>query len=281
MLKHVLLVSCKDRLGLIHEIAGTLLRHSLNIIENQEYVDHGNGQFFMRTAFKGAVSPDLVSELQMALPEPSRCQILSQPLKRLVVFVSKEPHCLGDMLMRHEIGEMHAKILAVVSQVEDCRELVERFGIPFHHVPVLAQGVGNERLEQEARVEQVLAPFAPDLIVLARYMRIFSPAFVSRYPEQIINIHHSFLPAFIGKDPYKQAHARGVKIIGATAHFVTDGLDEGPIICQNVISVDHSCDAFEMARRGRDVERMTFMRGIQLVLEDRVIVDRTRTIVFD
>ena len=277
MSRFVSLIACRDRAGLIHQATGVLVKRQLNITENQEFVDLRNGHFYMRTQFEGDVdTATLEREMIAALPEQGVCQVRELKPRRLVVLASRELHCLGDLLVRHFTGELHAEILAVISQHQDSGEMAKRFGLPFHHIPFT-----GDRLEHEERIFATVRPMAPDYLVLARYMRIFSPHFVRRFPSRIINIHHSFLPAFIGHNPYQQAYERGVKIIGATCHFVTDDLDEGPIITQDVISVNHSHSPEAMASKGQDVEKVVLARGLNLVLEDRVLLEGNRTIVFD
>jgi formyltetrahydrofolate deformylase len=277
MRNYVGLIACQDRAGLVHQITGVLFRRKLNITENHEFVDHHKGRFFMRTQFQGLVDiPDLNAELLPLLPDATLCEVREQQPRNLVVMVSKEPHCLGDLLLRHQTGELNARILAVLSQHETCRDLTSRFDIPFQCITVV-----KDRDEHERQVLAAVQAHAPDYLVLARYMRIFSPWFVRHFPERIINIHHSFLPAFIGKDPYQQAHHRGVKIIGATSHFVTDALDEGPIITQDVLQVTHSDSPEAMARKGQDVEKLVLGRGLNLALQDRLLIDGNRVIVFD
>jgi len=270
------LFACPDRPGLVHEITGLVFRQRLNLTENQEFVDHSAQRFFMRTQFEGDVNPQkLEADFRTMVPEALTCQVRELKPRKLVLFASKEQHCLGDLLLRHCTGEFQAEILAVISQFPDCGQLVQRFGLPFCHIPFQ-----KNQLQHEEEIRKVLHPLNPDYLVLARYMRIFSPAFVAQYPGQILNIHHSFLPAFIGKDAYQQAYTRGVKIVGATAHFVTADLDQGPIISQDVVAVDHSHSIAEMSRKGQDVEKTVLARGLNLVLEDRVLVDGNRTIVF-
>jgi len=278
MKTYVGLIACEDRAGLVHDITGVLFRRKVNVTENNEFVDHQNKRFFMRTQFEGEVATgDLIKEMLQKLPAGSRCDVRELKPRKLVVMASREPHCLGDLLLRHSTGELHAEILAVLSQHDDCQRLTERFEIPFECIPVEK---GKDRSEHEARVLKSVQKYNPDYLVLARYMRIFSQSFIANFPERIINIHHSFLPAFIGKDPYQQAYIRGVKIIGATAHFVTAELDEGPIIMQDVIPMDHTHSPESMARRGQDIEKFVLSRGLSLVLDDRVLIDRNRTIVF-
>lgn len=275
---YVVLIACPDRAGLVHQITGVLFRHSLNVTENSEFVDHQSKRFFMRTQFEGSVKAgEILEEVKRVLPADSFCQVRKLEPRKVVLLASREPHCLGDVLLRYFTKELRAEVLAVLSQHEDCRELTERFGIPFHYVPVN----GDTREAHEARLLKEIRPYDPEYLVLARYMRIFTPAFIKNYPRKMINIHHSFLPAFIGRDPYQQAYERGVKIIGATSHFVTDDLDEGPIITQDVIPVDHTCSPEEMSKLGQDVEKLVLGRGLNLVLEDRVLVDGSRTVVFE
>jgi formyltetrahydrofolate deformylase len=189
--------------------------------------------------------------------------------------VTKESHALGDLLIRHKAGELNANILAVIGNHTDLKDLVERFDIPFFLVS--AEGLSRE--DHEKKISQIIDTFSFDYIVLAKYMRILTSSFVRRYSYKLINIHHSFLPAFVGANPYKQAYERGVKIIGATAHFVTDQLDEGPIIAQDVIPVDHRFSWKEMQKAGRDVEKIVLSRAVSLLLDDRVFVYHNKTII--
>lgn len=274
----VLLICCPDREGLIHKITGVLFKHGLNITENNEFVDRGHQTFFMRTEVIGQMNEaKVVSDLKKELPAGSQIELRAQTPKKLVLLATKEHHCLGDLLLRHAAGELQAKILSVVSQYDSLRELVERFDIPFHCVPVDEK---MPREDHEKKLQAVVKTYEPDFLVLAKYMRILSSEFVHSYSNRIINIHHSFLPAFVGKNPYVQAYERGVKIIGATAHFVNEDLDEGPIITQSVIDINHTQDAAAIARSGRDVERMVLARALNLVLENRVIVQGRKTLVF-
>lgn len=274
---YVGLIACDDQAGLVHQITGVLFKKNVNVTENQEYVDHAAGRFFMRTQFEGSVDPKAVqADLKKVLPANASCQVKELKPREIVVMASKEPHVLGELLLRHLTGDMTTKIKAVISQHDECADLTKRFGIPYHHIPV----TGTDRLVHERQVAQTIEKYSPEYLVLARYMRIFSAEFVAKYPQKIVNIHHSFLPAFIGRDPYQQAYERGVKIIGATAHFVTDKLDEGPIITQDVVSVDHTCSAAHMAKLGQDVEKLVMVRGLNLILEDRVLIEGNRTIVF-
>jgi len=278
MHKEVVLIACKDQKGLIHQITGVIARHGLNITETKEFVDHAGDRFFMRIEFQGATKSEVLEkELTLILPPGATCQVRKQEKRKVLVFVSQEPHCLGDLLLRHSAGELKAQILAVVSQHETCRELCDRFDLPYHFIPVK----NLTREEHEEEIVKIIEPYSVDYMILARYMRIFSKSFVNRYPQRILNIHHSFLPAFVGKNPYEQAYERGVKIIGATAHIVTESLDEGPIITQSVIDVNHSITPTEMAHLGQDVEKIVLARATDLILEDRVLVDGRRSIIFE
>ncbi len=274
---NILLIHCSDRIGLVHDITAVLKKNNLNIETNEEFVDQHQKMFFMRTEFSGAFdSGSLYDDLVAALPEDAEIILTGKRKKNIVVMATKEHHCLGDVLLRHMFGELNANILAVISNHEHLRELTMKMGIPFHYV-------SHENLERhvhEEKVMKLLEQYNPEYIVLAKYMRVLSAAFTERYPQRIINIHHSFLPAFVGANPYRQAFERGVKIIGATAHFVNHELDEGPIICQSVINIDHRFSAEDMARAGKDVEKMVLSRALKLVFEDRVMVSANKTVVF-
>jgi formyltetrahydrofolate deformylase len=272
-------VDCTDRPGLIHAITGVLGRHRVNIVSNDEFVDDADDRFFMRTEFVGgrASRDGLRQELAAVLPAGAVVTISGDHRPRIVVMATREHHCLGELLLRHAHGELGATIDAVISNREVLRALTDRFAVPFVHVP--HDGVTREA--HERAILDVLAGYPVDHLVLAKYMRVLSTDFISRYPRRIVNIHHSFLPAFVGANPYRQAFERGVKIIGATAHFVTEALDAGPIIAQAVVPVDHSFRADEMARAGRDVEKIVLAKALKLVFEDRVFLSGNRTIVFD
>ena len=272
----VLLVECDDRTGLIHAVTGVLSRHGLNIVANDEFVDTGSGRFFMRTRTEGeADAPRIEAELLAVLPSFATVRFAPVEKRRIVVLATKEYHCLGDLLLRHAHDDLGATIQAVVGNHAVLGPLADRFGVPFH----LVSHEGLSREEHEGAVLAVLDRYDPEFVVLAKYMRVVSPAFIARFPRRMVNIHHSFLPAFAGSSPYRQAAERGVKIIGATAHFVTDALDEGPIIAQSVIPVDHTDTAEEMARAGRDVEKIVLAQALRLVFEDRVFLSGNRTVI--
>jgi formyltetrahydrofolate deformylase len=275
---HLLLIDCPDEKGLIYRITGVLYRHGYNISANHEFVDDTTQHFFMRTEFAGEESPELVvRELRELLPSTATVRLAATGKRPIVIMATREPHCLGDLLLRHADDELAAHICAVISNHDTLAPLVRQFGIPFHCI----SHSDRSRDDHEQEILGVLAAYQPDYIVLAKYMRILTPEFVARYPSRIINIHHSFLPAFIGASPYRQAFERGVKIIGATAHVVTDDLDTGPIIAQGVLPVDHSYTAGDMAQAGRDVEKIVLAKALRLVLEERIFLHGNRTIVFE
>jgi formyltetrahydrofolate deformylase len=276
--EHVLLVDCPDRPGLVHAVTGVLFRAGANVTSNHEFVDAETQRFFMRTACRGPLDGEAVRrEVVALLPPGSSVQMRRTAPRRIVVMASREHHCLADLLVRNAYGELGAAILAVVSNHDNLRPLADKFSVPFHHVA--HEGVSRE--SHEAALQALLGPLGPDYIVLAKYMRILSPRFVAEWPNRIVNIHHSFLPAFSGARPYHQAFHRGVKVIGATSHFVSDQLDEGPIIMQQVIPMDHSYSPQDLARAGRDVERTVLSNSLRLLNEDRVFLCANRTIIFD
>ncbi len=278
MSAQVLLVECADRPGLVHAITGVLFRSGVNIVGNHEFVDGESGRFFMRTEFDGELDQtQLLGELKNLLPSAAGIRLRRSELRRVVVFASREHHCLADILIRHAFNEINAEVIAVVSNHDTLRSLAEKFNVPFHHL----SHEDKSREEHEADIVKLLEPLQPELLVLAKYMRVLSSGFIARWSQRILNIHHSFLPAFVGARPYHQAFARGVKVIGATAHFVTDQLDEGPIIVQQVIPVDHTHTPQDLAQAGRDVEQNVLARALRLVLEERVFLCGQRTIIFD
>jgi formyltetrahydrofolate deformylase len=275
---YVLLVDCPDRPGLVHAITGVLFRAGANVTSNHEFVDAETQRFFMRTSCVGDLDgPAVQSAVAAAIPEGAVVHFRRVAPRRIVVFASREHHCLADLLVRHSYGELGAELVAVVSNHEILRPLAEKFSVPYHCV-------SHENLDREAHEEalqSLVGPLRPDYLVLAKYMRILSPRFVGTWPNRIVNIHHSFLPAFVGAKPYHQAFHRGVKVIGATAHFVSDQLDEGPIIMQQVIPMDHSYTPHDLARAGRDIERTVLANSLRLLNEDRVFLCAGRTIIFD
>ncbi|WP_394128737.1 formyltetrahydrofolate deformylase [Shewanella maritima] len=275
--RKVLITDCEDAKGLIAKITGVCFEHQLNIIKNKEFVDRQNNRFYMRTELEGQLDqPRLLEALERVLPDDNHIKLVTAGRKRVVILVTKEAHCLGDILMKASYGGLDVDIAAVVGNYPDLAQLVEKFDIPFHWVD--HQGLSRE--EHEQAMLEVINPHQADYLVLAKFMRILTPKFVSQYENRILNIHHSFLPAFIGASPYQQAWDRGVKIIGATAHFVNDCLDEGPIIEQGVIAVDHSYSAQDLALNGRDVEKRVLSKALQLVSNDKVLVYGNKTVVF-
>ncbi|MFN6971224.1 MAG: formyltetrahydrofolate deformylase [Rheinheimera sp.] len=276
MEQKTLLIECPDSKGLIAQITNICYKHQLNIIRNTEYVDPLSGQFYMRTQLEGIFNDHtLLLDLDRALPEGSVRQLVGKANKKVVILVTKEAHCLGDILIKVYDGSLQLDIAAIIGNHPDLGELAAKFGIPFHWV----SHQDLTRHQHEALLVETIAPYQPDYLVLAKFMRILTPEFVARYPNKIINIHHSFLPAFIGANPYHQAFKRGVKIIGATAHFVTDDLDEGPIIKQMVTNVDHNYSADDMAKSGRDVEKNVLSKALELVIHDRVFVHGNKTVI--
>ncbi len=276
--RKVLLTQSEDHTGLIAQITHICFKHGLNIIKNDEFVDREHHQFFMRTELEGVFNDQLLlDDLNQSLSKKTAHRLTTATRKRIVIMVTKEPHCLGELLMKSLYGALNADIVAVIGNHTTLEELTEKFDIPFHYIT--HENLSRE--QQEDNIQQIIAGYKPDYIVLAKYMRILTPSFVEQYNNRIINIHHSFLPAFIGARPYHQAYARGVKIIGATAHFVNNDLDEGPIISQDVTRVDHRHTAEEMAQAGRQVEESVLLHALQQVTNEKVFVYENRTVVFD
>jgi formyltetrahydrofolate deformylase len=277
-----LLVGCSDRPGIVAAVSGFLFERGANIVSSHQYSsDPTGGRFFMRTEFILAPGDDRArlqrgfeTEVAERLGMDWRIRWWGER-QRVAVMVSRQDHCLLDLLWRWQRGELEADLVAVVSNHPDLEAQTLAAGVPFHHVPV----AGGEKARAEDAMLELLAGKA-ELLVLARYMQILSGEFLERVGIPAINIHHSFLPAFAGADPYRRARERGVKLIGATAHYVTEQLDDGPIIEQDVVRVDHRQSARELERIGRDVERLVLARAVSLHLDDRVIVDGRRTIVF-
>lgn len=281
-MQKILLTECTDATGLIARVTTTCFEFGLNIVRQDQFADNDSQRFFMRTVLEGDFSNNNETKFLQCvtakLPDDAVVRLKDKDtLPRIAVLVTKESHCLGDLLMKSYSGALHAEIVMVAGNYPELGELVSKFNIPFHCVS--HEGISRE--EQEERMMKVIDEYNPDYIVLAKYMRILSPKMVAHYPlGKLINIHHSFLPAFIGAKPYQQAFDRGVKIIGATAHFVTDNLDEGPIIEQDVIKVNHRYDAEAMARAGRDVERIVLLRALNKVFANKVFIYGNKTVVF-
>lgn len=273
-----ILIQCNDEKGLVYKVSSIFYHRNLNIISNHEFVDKIHNKFFMRSVVAGDLdAQDLKQEIAKVLPKDTILDVIAPRKKRIVLMATKESHALGDILIRYEAGELDAEIVAVVSNYNLLEPLVSKFDIPFYCV----SHVDLDRENHEKKVLECLAALGEiDYIVLAKYMRILTSRFVEAYEDRIINIHHSFLPAFIGANPYKQAYERGVKIIGATAHFVNNNLDEGPIIAQDVIHIDHAYGWEDMQRSGKDVEKIVLSKALKLVLEDRIFVHANKTVIF-
>ena len=278
MSQYRVLIDANDEKGLVHKVSSVFYEHEMNILSNSEFVDKENNEFFMRSVVDGDIDALKLSDfLQELLPKSASVRVIEPKKKNIIIMATKEMHALGDILIRHEAGELEANILAVISNYNDLESLVSKFDIPY----VSISHDGLNRSEHESKIIECINSYENvDYIVLAKYMRILTPRFVETYEDKIINIHHSFLPAFIGANPYKQAYDRGVKIIGATAHFVNNNLDEGPIIAQEVIHVDHAYGWRDMQRSGRDVEKVVLSRALKLALEDRIFVYANKTVIF-
>ncbi|WP_407924306.1 formyltetrahydrofolate deformylase [Actinomadura macrotermitis] len=281
MTEYVLTLSCPDRPGIIAAVSGLLAERGCNILESQQFSDRDTGTFFMRVQFAALPDTDeaeLRHSFAALAPELGLEWRLydSATKQRVMIMVSKGGHCLNDLLYRQRSGLLDIEIVAVVSNHPDLRPLTQSYGIDYHHLPA---GPGG-KAAQEAEILTLVEHYRADLVVLARYMQILSDDFCAKLPGRIINIHHSFLPSFKGARPYHQAHARGVKLIGATAHYVTADLDEGPIIEQEVARVDHAHSAEELVAVGRDVECLALARAVRWHIEHRVLLNHDRTVVF-
>jgi formyltetrahydrofolate deformylase len=278
-----LLISCSDQRGLVATIAGFVYRNGGNIIHADQHTDIGEQVFVQRVEWEmadfGIPREDLLAAFQPIAASYGMNWSLhfSDEIPRLAVFVSRQGHCLYDLLARRRMGELDAEIPVVVSNHQILEKAATDFGAEFFHIPVDAA----TKPQQEAQILDVLRKWRIDLVVLARYMQVLSPEFVQNYPHSIINIHHSFLPAFAGAQPYRQAYQRGVKLIGATAHYATAELDGGPIIAQNTAMVTHRDTEATMIHKGRDLEMVTLARAVELHLHHRTIVYGNKTAVFD
>lgn len=277
-MRHTILIDCSDAKGLVHRVTGVLYHNDLNVVANFEFVEPETQHFFMRTEIEGKMNSERIYRgLQGILPDDAHIRVSEKRKKKVVILVTKEHHCLGELLVRNQFSELNIEVLAVIGNHEILKDFTSKFNIPFHFI----SHENQSREQHEADILNVLKEYELDYLILAKYMRILSPQFVDLYKHRIINIHHSFLPAFIGANPYRQAFERGVKIIGATAHFVNNNLDEGPIIVQNIIHIDHTQSAYEMAQMGRDVEKLALAKALKLVFEDRIFVSGNKTIIFE
>ncbi len=278
----VLLIHCPDQPGLVHAVTGFILYHGGNILDLEQHIDRADDVFFMRVEWsleKFAIAKPEIANSFTPLAESRRMWWrlqFSSERKRLALFVSKESHCLYDLLSRHEAGELPAEVTMVVSNHETLRPAAERFGVPFYHFPITKE----TRDEQERKQLALLETQQVDTVVLARYMQIIGSAMITAFPNRILNIHHSFLPAFVGAKPYHQAYERGVKIIGATSHYVTEKLDEGPIIHQDVMPVSHEDSVDDLVRLGRDLEKTVLSKALWWHVVDKVLVYHNKTVVF-
>ncbi|ATP55821.1 formyltetrahydrofolate deformylase [Pedobacter ginsengisoli] len=273
----IIIIQCKDQIGLVADISQILSAAKLNIVSMREHVDKAESMFFMRLDVDGYADEALLTEsMRQILPAGALIHVNPVAEKRIVVMVTKEYHCLADILVRNNFGTLGATVVGVIGNHDVLQKICERFDVPFSLISYAYEG---DDPEQEM-IDQINA-YNPDYVILAKFMRILSPRFVACFADRIINIHHSFLPAFAGANPYKQAFERGVKLIGATAHFVTNDLDEGPIIAQQIIPVNHSFTVKDMVRSGKEIETAVLAKAMRLVLGDRVFVYKNKTVVFD
>lgn len=277
-----LLISCPDQRGLVAKIANFIYANGGNIIHADQHTDFAAGLFLTRIEWQldGFNLPrELIAPAFGAIAQPLQAHWqlhFSDTIPRIAIWVSKQDHCLFDLIWRHKAKEFNAKIPLIVSNHPDLQVIAKQFGIDFHHLPITK----DNKAVQETQQLELLQKYNIDLVVLAKYMQIVSPTFITKF-SNIINIHHSFLPAFIGASPYHQAYERGVKIIGATAHYVTPELDAGPIIEQDVVRVSHRDDVVDLIRKGKDLERIVLARAVRLHLQNRVLVYGNRTVVFE
>jgi len=277
-----LLIHCPDQPGLVHEVTGFIFSHQGNILDLEQHIDPHENLFFMRVEWsleKFTLSRDEIASHFASLGE--RHQMwwklqFSSERKRLALFVSKESHCLYDLMSRHESGELPVDILLIISNHETLRPAAARFGIPFHFFPILPAN----KVEQEQAQLDLLRQHRVDTVVLARYMQIIGESLINAYPNHILNIHHSFLPAFVGAKPYHQAYERGVKLIGATSHYVTADLDQGPIIHQDVMRVSHEESVSDLVRLGKDLEKTVLAKALWWHVTNKVLVYHDKTVVF-
>jgi formyltetrahydrofolate deformylase len=278
-----LLLSCPDRRGIVSQIAQFIFERSGNIIDLDEHVDEDDHIFFLRVTWDMitfSVPPDKLEEEFRPIAREYQAKWfirLNQNKRKIAIFVSKYAHCLQEILWRHELGEFDTEIALIISNHPDLGVLAERYHIPFHVFQITTEN----KTFQETKELELIQHQRIDTIILARYMQVLSPTIVEKYEHRILNIHHSFLPAFAGANPYKQAYERGVKIVGATCHYVTEVLDEGPIIEQDIIRISHKDSLDDLIRKGRDLERLVLARGLRLHLQDRILVDGRKTVIFD
>lgn len=278
----ILLVSCPDQPGIVASVSDFLFQNKGNIVDVDQHVDQESGVFFMRVEWEiegFSVAPDQIEEAIAPLAEKFSMTwslYFTEVVPRVALFITRDNHCVYDLLSRHESGELRMEVPLIVSNREDLQPVADRFSIPFHFLPITKE----TKAEQEKKEIQLLRDHEIDVVVLARYMQILSPLMTEAFPNRIINIHHSFLPAFPGARPYHSAHKRGVKLVGATSHYVTEDLDEGPIIAQGVTPVSHSDTVHDFVRKGRALEQSVLSRAVWLHLNRRTLVHANRTVVF-
>lgn len=278
----IILLSCPDRRGLVSRISNFIFERGGNIVDLEEHVDDDEKTFSIRVAWKlddFSLKPEEIEEAFAPLAKEFNAEWrlnFAEEKLRVAIFVSKYDHCLQEILWRYSLKEYNIEIPLIISNHPDCKRIADHYQIPFQFIPVTSE----TKMEQEAKQVQLLKENEINVVVLARYMQILSPDFIKQYQNQIINIHHSFLPAFIGGNPYKQAYERGVKIIGATSHYVTEDLDEGPIIEQDIIKISHKDSLNDLIRKGRDLERLVLARALHAHFEHRVLVRNRKTIIF-
>ncbi|AMR31851.1 formyltetrahydrofolate deformylase [Mucilaginibacter sp. PAMC 26640] len=273
----IIVIQCADRIGLVAAISGLVAQKQFNIISMQEHVDKGEQLFFMRLELdKEDGAEELETDLRNTLPDGALVKINPKAEKKIIVLVTKEYHCLADILVRNYFKTLGASVQCVIGNQSILQDICTRFEIPFYYIPF-----EGDNQNFEAAITKAISAHEYDYLVLAKFMRILSAGFVSRARLKIINIHHSFLPAFAGANPYRQAHERGVKLIGATAHFVTDALDEGPIIAQQIIPADHSLTVSDMVKAGKEIETAVLAKALKLVFDDRVFVYQNKTVVME
>ena len=274
----VILIQCIDKVGLVAAISTLLAKEQINIISMREHVDTVENRFFVRLVVNGCANiPLLKTQLNNVLPADAEINVNPQPAKKIIILVTKDHHCLSDILIRNHFKTLGATVQCVIGNHNNLQEICSRFDIPFHFI-------SHENVEKQLYENELLstiAKYEAHYLILAKFMRILSPFFIEQVAIPIINIHHSFLPAFIGANPYRQAYERGVKLIGATAHFVTNQLDEGPIIAQQIIPVNHSTTAADMMKAGKEIETAVLVKGLQLVFEERVLLFKNKTVVFE
>ena len=274
----IIVIQCKDQVGLVAAISGVLAKENINIVSMREHVDKEENRFFMRVEIEEyADAITLEEKLQTGLLEDATIKVDPSPEKKIIVLVTKEYHCLADILIRNHFKTLGASVQCVIGNHITLENICDRFDIPFHFI----SHEEKDKAAFEEELKNAIGTYNYDYLVLAKFMRILSPEFVSHFPTQIINIHHSFLPAFIGANPYRKAFERGVKLIGATAHFVTNDLDEGPIIAQQIIPVNHTFTASGMMKAGKEIETAVLAKALQLVFDDRVFVYKNKTVVFE